>query len=239
MSYTTSPQRKLSLLRTNNMAAKILTKFTTYREGLFNDNAGLKVSLPAEFNDLFDAQLRFSDDELKNLVHEFNNMSDFNLNKWKVHAGNEGAELKKITTKATNVDAIKYYIERLQTIHILCLNSISAIDFNTSHMWGLYANNGTGIALEFDYIEVDNRFNYTLLKSFLLDFNNTTNRSDFLRNSLNDNVLIYIKEFLRKYLHAHNLTTEIDESTFLESSVQLIIEPFILRLEIGNQLKMI
>ena len=50
------------------MQERVLTKFTKYRESLFNENAGLKVSLPNEFNDAFDSQLRLSDDETKKLM---------------------------------------------------------------------------------------------------------------------------------------------------------------------------
>ncbi len=202
------------------MPAKILTKFTNYHEGIFNKNAGLKVSLPTKFNDLFDAQLRFSDDEIKKLVYEFNNLPDSNLNRWIAYANENNVELRKNTTKTTTEEAIKYYIARLQTTHILCLNSMSAIDFNTSHMWGIYASSGKGIALEFDYAEIDNRFNYTLLKSFLLNFNTVASPSNFLSTSMTDSVLIYVKEFLKESLRLRDLTANKEEVDLLAASNQ-------------------
>ena len=205
------------------MKPKTLTKFSTFHEGLFNDEAGIKISLPAEFNDHFDAQLRFSDEDIKTLVDEFNNLPDTNVNKWLGVSDNNSIELSKIPAKKpTTTDAIKYYIQRLQTTHILCLNSLSALDFNTSQMWGIYANNGKGIALEFDYAEVENRFNYTLLKSFLTDFCNADDKDTFLRNSLTDDLLYYIKEILTNYLKSHQLRAENQEYYFLKSSIHLI-----------------
>ncbi len=179
---------------------KTLTKFSIFREGLFNDDAGIKISLPAEFNDSFDAQLRFSDQEIDCLVDEFNSLPDANVNKGLAIFNNDSIELNKIVArKPITPEAIKYYIQRLQTIHILCLNSISSVDFNTSPMWGIYANNGKGLALEFDYMEIENRFNHASLKSFLRDFYHTNDKDDFIRSSLNDDVLGHIKEFVKQY----------------------------------------
>lgn len=119
-----------------------LTKFTKFYPNIFTSNGGLKISLPQEFNDLFDNQIRFSDNELQKLSLKYN----------------------------IELDQIKYYAQRLQTVHILSLIGRSALNFDTSHMWGLYSDNGKGIALEFDFNEVEERMNFTSLKKFTIEF---------------------------------------------------------------------
>lgn len=119
-----------------------LTKFTKFYSNIFTGNGGLKISLPQEFNDLFDNQIRFSDIELQELSLKYN----------------------------LGIDQIKYYSERLQTVHILSLIGRSALNFDTSHMWGLYSDNGRGIALEFDFNEVEERMNFTSLKKLTVEF---------------------------------------------------------------------
>lgn len=205
------------------MKPKILTKFSTFHDGLFNDDAGIKISLPVEFNDPFDAQLRFSDQEINSLVDEFNSLPDTNINKWSGISNANSIELHKIPArKATTADAIKYYIQRLQTTHILCLNSISALDFNTSHMWGIYANNGKGVALEFDYTEIENRFNYASLKSFLSGFYNAGDKDEFISNYLNDDLFHYIKEIIKRNKQVDNSPDNPYEEKFLSSDLDAV-----------------
>lgn len=183
------------------MQKRVLTKFTKYREGLFSEKAGIKISLPNEFNDAFDSQLRLFKDDVQKLV----------------------IEAQKINPKI-NQAAIEYYIERLQTVHVLSLINGSASSFNTTHMWGLYAEDGKGIALEFDYDEMENRFNYKLLQRFQNGFINSNDTFGYLRSELNENILPYLQEFLRGSLSAKNLELRKVEELFLNSNCSQIKE---------------
>lgn len=49
-----------------------LTKFTKFYPNIFNGEGGLKISLPQEFNDLFDTQIRLNDHSIKKLALSIN-----------------------------------------------------------------------------------------------------------------------------------------------------------------------
>lgn len=198
-----------------------LTKFTKFYPNIFTSNGGLKISLPQEFNDLFDNQIRFSDNELQKLSLKYN----------------------------IELDQIKYYAQRLQTVHILSLIGRSALNFDTSHMWGLYSDNGKGIALEFDFNEVEERMNFTSLKKFTIEFrkkftieqiNHRDNEIlEYFNENFNDSALAFLNaaitsmpksgndtdmvNFERK-LSSYNITQALADVDFILTIATLLID---------------
>ncbi|TXI97170.1 MAG: DUF2971 domain-containing protein [Neisseriales bacterium] len=165
---------------------RTLTKFTKFYPNIFSDNGGLKISLPQDFNDLFDAKIRLNDHSLKKLALKY--QLDENM--------------------------VEYYIERLQTVHILSLIGRSAINFDTSHMWGLYANNGKGIAIEFDFDELNEKVNFKSAKQFVqesqLRFNHVDIQDknikllDYYRDNCNEQIYTDIKSVILAMSKLHN-----------------------------------
>lgn len=155
-----------------------LTKFTKFYPNIFDGDGGLKISLPQEFNDLFDTQIRLNDHSLNKLALKY--QLDENI--------------------------IEYYIEQLQTVHILSLIGRSAINFDTSHMWGLYADNGNGIAIEFDFDELNEKVNFKSAKQFVqearLKFNHVDIQNknigllDYYRDNCNEQIYADIKSII-------------------------------------------
>jgi hypothetical protein len=125
----------------------VLTKFTKYYDTSFllDGSKALKMSLPSEFNDVFDSQISLTKEKIKFL-----------------------SKLYKMPEKL-----IKYYQDKLNNlVHIVSFTANSAENVNTSHMWGLYADNGKGLALEFDYGELDNHANGTAFNELHHQFKN-------------------------------------------------------------------
>ena len=114
----------------------VLTKFTKYYNTSFllDGSKALKMSLPSEFNDVFDSQISLTKEKIQFL-----------------------SKIYKMPE-----ELIKYYQDKLNNLlHIVSFIANSAKNVETSHMWGIYADNGKGLALEFDYGELDNRANNT------------------------------------------------------------------------------
>lgn len=163
-----------------------LTKFTKFYPNIFNGNGGLKISLPHEFNDLFDTQIRLNNHNLKKLALKYQ----------------------------LDEKMVEYYIERLQTVHILSLIGRSAINFDTSHMWGLYADNGKGIAIEFDFDELNEKVNFKSAKQFVqearLKFNYVdiqdkhTKLLDYYRDNCNEQIYADIKSIILAMSELHD-----------------------------------
>lgn len=101
---------------------KVLTKFTNYHDNIFSldeNIAGVKISLPFQFNDNFDNQLIFNKEFIQSLSLKYD-MPEHEVE----------LELDHLSNSA----------------HILCLIGNSAINTDTANMWGLYASNGKGLA---------------------------------------------------------------------------------------------
>jgi hypothetical protein len=148
---------------------QVLTKFMNFRPEIFMQPR-LKLALPSEFNDLFDSQLRLSQKDFARLAVE----------------------------TGRDIDQLKYFAQRMSAVHILSLSALAADDLKSSHMWGLYANSGKGIAFEFDFIELKNFANYEPLSSFIEGFSNcssNTEKIEYTNKNLTQNILNKIKIF--------------------------------------------
>lgn len=135
----------------------VLTKFTKYYPNSFElgSKKAIKMSLASEFNDLFDSKIFLSDEEVKKYAKEYN-----------------------FTEK--HVDYIVQKINNV--IHIVSFIGKRANQIETTNMWGIYANSGKGIAVEFDYAELDDRANQTSLNELINTFNKFDN--EIYQNSL-------------------------------------------------------
>jgi hypothetical protein len=126
----------------------VLTKFSKFYPGMFGRNSGLKLSFPEEFNDIVDAQIPLTDDDIQGLTEKLSPLS----------------AIRNFKLDRVSKQAINYYKERLETIHILSLCAKNCLDISTSNMWGIYADNGAGLAFEFDHHEMHDWLNLTSLK---------------------------------------------------------------------------
>lgn len=157
---------------------KVLTKFMNFRPEIFMQPR-LKLSLPLEFNDLFDSQLRLSDDDFTKLVAE---------------TGREICQLK-------------YFAHRMSAVHILSLSALSANNIQSSNMWGLYADSGKGIAFEFDFTALKNLVDGQPLNSFIDGYNQLDNcvaKIAYIKNNLTQEILDQLKKhqnFLRSEIY--------------------------------------
>lgn len=123
----------------------VLTKFAKYYDTSFllDEGKAIKMSLSSEFNDSFDTHISLSAEKIQYLSVKHN----------------------------MPVELIKFYADKLSNlIHIVSLVGKSALDRDTAHMWGIYADNASGIALEFDYVELDSRANNTRAKQLAKKF---------------------------------------------------------------------
>ena len=189
-----------------NQKNNVLTKFSKYYDSLFTNgkHGGLKVSLSSEFNDVFDSQL-YPDDEFFN---------------------------KQVLTKYPELskEMFEFYLKRLNNVcSIVSFSRKSAIDVNSSNLWGLYANNGSGVALEFDYHEMDERFNSRSFNN-MIDYVNNNNKFyqyENLKNYLNNNSNFML---LINNLKAMNQTEDMQsfikmlQSPIYEHTLNYIIE---------------
>lgn len=147
---------------------RALTKFMEYRPEIFC-YPRLKVTLPADFNDPFDSQLRLRENDTKKLSEKYN----------------------------IPIEKVLYYAKRLQTVHILSLSRKHALDADSANMWGLYAKSGKGIAFEFDYNCVDYYLSNEDLKNFLSEFRKTVDKEHYVKNNLNEALYLKILESIR------------------------------------------
>jgi hypothetical protein len=111
----------------------VLTKFTKFYNSYFSlDQPKIKMSLPSEFNDIFDSQIHPDEYSIRELSQKYR----------------------------ISPEMINFLAKRISnSAHILSLSGKCALDVDTANMWGIYADNGKGIALEFDYEEIAERFN--------------------------------------------------------------------------------
>jgi hypothetical protein len=144
---------------------RVLTKFMEYRPEIFC-YPRLKVTLPADFNDPFDSQLRLSENDTKKLSEKYN----------------------------IPIEKVLYYAKRLQTVHILSLSRKHALDADSANMWGLYAKSGKGIAFEFDYNCVE-EYNLFHLRQFYSQLNekDLPNQITYIKEKLTKQILAQIK----------------------------------------------
>lgn len=130
----------------------ILTKFTKYYPTSFElePDKSIKMSLPSEFNDLFDSQIHLTANEIKELAKKYNFTEQL----------------------------IEYMIAKVNnSVHVVSLSGNSADSINTTNMWGIYANNGTGLAYGFDFIELEHRANPTPIKNLMNMFDYINNEN--------------------------------------------------------------
>lgn len=96
---------------------------------------------------------------------------------------------------------IEYYIEELQTVHILSLIDI-------------YADNGNVIAIEFDFDELNEKINFRSAKQFVqearLEFNhlNIQHKNiellDYYKNNCNEQIYADIKSIILAMSELHD-----------------------------------
>ena len=147
----------------------VLTKFMEYRPEIFC-YPRLKVTLPADFNDPFDTQLRLSENDTKKLSEKH----------------------------SISIEKVLYYAKRLQTVHILSLSKKHALSADSANMWGLYAKSGKGLAFEFDYNDVDYYLSNRDLQDFLLAFKNAVDKEHYLKNNLNEALYLKMQGFVKE-----------------------------------------
>ena len=107
------------------------------------------MSTPLEFNDRFDSQIHVTDDFYNSLCNEIN-----------------------ITPDENNLYRLKLELNlMLSKLRIACFSKIDPISSNSTNMWGLYGNTGTGIAISYNYAD--------LLKCFYEYYSQNNNDKSF------------------------------------------------------------
>lgn len=152
----------------------VLTKFTKYYPTSFElePNKSIKMSLPSEFNDLFDSQIHLTTNEIKELAKKYN----------------------------FTEQSIEYMIAKVNNcVHVVSLSGNSADSINTTNMWGIYANNGTGLAFEFNFIELEHRANQTPVKKLMRKFKYIEDEN--YQNSMLSPIEIECKKYQKKIEH--------------------------------------
>ncbi len=170
----------------------VLTKFTKYYDTSFllDGSKALKMSLPSGFNDVFDSQISLTKENIKFL-----------------------SKLYKMPEKL-----IKYYQDKVNNlVHIVSFTANSAENVNTSHMWGIYADNGKGLALEFDYGELDNSANHTAFNELHQQF-----KSYDIKNQ---NLMIKNEQIQDKAKLLHNNPNALKALQYLFSAKKALTEP--------------
>lgn len=155
----------------------ILTKFTKYYPTSFElePNKSIKMSLPSEFNDLFDSQIHLTANEIKELAKKYN----------------------------FTEQSIEYMIAKVNNcVHVVSLSGNSADSINTTNMWGIYANNGTGLAFEFDFEELAHRANQIPIKNLMCKFDYINNEN--YQNSMLQPEEIEAIKYEKKVLHCQS-----------------------------------
>jgi|GEM_PF-5334851 hypothetical protein len=152
---------------------QVLTKFMNFRPEIFMQPR-LKLALPSEFNDLFDSQLRLSEEDFARLAVE----------------------------TGRDIGQLKYFAQRMSAVHILSLSALAANELKSSHMWGLYANSGKDIAFEFDFVELENLVNGEPLSSFMNGYNQFQSDEDkqkisYIKSNLNESILKQLRKYHR------------------------------------------
>ena len=109
----------------------------------------LFASFPANFNDSFDSQFRISEEDKRQLAC----CIAYNLGIPKFATGWNFLDI---------LTEIELHIEKTHSTNIACFSSLDPIALESNHMWGLYANNGSGIALQYTiddllYFEINNQ----------------------------------------------------------------------------------
>lgn len=148
---------------------QVLTKFMNFCPEIFIQPR-LKLSLPLEFNDLFDSQLRLSDEKF----------------------------IKLATDTKRDIGQLKYFAQRMSAVHILSLSALAANNLQSSNMWGLYAGSGKGIAFEFDFVKLRDLVNCEPLSSFMDGYNQLNDgqaKISYIKASLAQNTFEQIKKY--------------------------------------------
>ncbi len=104
-------------------------------------NQKLFASFPANFNDSFDSQFRISEEDKRNLAIDI-----------KCSADRHEFGYVRVGTNWTSDSMcaeIDLHIEKTHSTNIACFSTLDPIALESNHMWGLYANNGSGIALQY------------------------------------------------------------------------------------------
>lgn len=133
---------------------KFLNRFINIDEEckfLTLQQAKMWASFPKMFNDIFDTQIRLNSEQLCKL-----------------------ACILQIIYPSHQIDYIKQlinlHIEQFHATHICSFTECDPADVTSAHMWGLYANNGTGIAIQYDInavIEFEKSIEYRYHCNFL------------------------------------------------------------------------
>lgn len=121
---------------------KYLTKFMALDENKISSiiNNQIYASFPEDFNDVFDSQLRLNI-EIKSSLAE------------KYQSGGQYCPF------------VDYYQDFFNSSNICCFSKLNPISCDSNHMWGLYANSGNGIALEYNIDDMIKFIVFNLPKS--------------------------------------------------------------------------
>jgi len=111
------------------------------------------------FNDVFDTQVRISDDAMENLIcklydYKCNNLDFYQLKQCLLHV-----------------------INNFHHIHIACFSERDPINVESNRMWGGYGGNGLGVALQYHILD---------LKSWFEGFSLAHNWSEFIDVAYSD-----------------------------------------------------
>lgn len=191
----------------------ILTKFTEW----YDDDTikKIKLSKPADFNDEFDSKMAFD-----------NKTTQSYMSKYKI-----------------NCDEFENFLTNLNNNTLICcLSKIDACKLESASMWGLYAKNNTGIALEFNYSDLEERFNVSHIKRFIQkikNFNCLANTGNDLYSMINafllDKHQRYDAEKTFQFL-IEQFQDDIENQNYLRKLWKDLTTPEIYKIDMINQL---
>lgn len=106
----------------------------------------LYTSFSDKFNDIFDAQLRCSENLISELAEKYVTLNVHGDD----HNNNKAHDIK--------CKFIKFYQNFFNSSTIKCFSKVDPLDFSSHHMWGLYGGQGKGFALQYDLASLSELF---------------------------------------------------------------------------------
>lgn len=109
-------------------------------------NNKLYSGFASGFNDVFDSQIRITENYKQVYSHIYDNVKTDNLDKLN--------DTQKNEVRAIFSFYCAELLEELHKIHISSFSGLNPLDVSSNHMWGLYGQSGHGIAICYKSLEI-------------------------------------------------------------------------------------
>jgi hypothetical protein len=146
------------------------------------------LSFPAQFNDIIDSKLRYDDATKDYLVKKY-------LTNFQVHGNLDPIPIEQ--RKLQNIDFLQL---QLNSTNICSFSLLDPMLTLSNHMWGLYADSGKGIVLQYELTKLLKHFvseSGTLANSLFVNTGIPLNKSN---STLDSCLLLPVKYSNKKNL---------------------------------------